>query len=89
MVNRKNARTTVQNRNAVIRTRETRNGKLRTETYRRDDESARIAVSTCPKSNSTQLFIDLPDQTVNLNGREARTLYRILQKHYQNTDKAY
>ena len=89
MVNRKNRRSTVQNRNATIRTRETRNGKLRTETSRRDDETTRMAVNTCPKTNSTQLYIDFPDQTIRFNGREARTLYRILQKHYQNTDKSY
>jgi hypothetical protein len=90
MVNRRNLRTPVQNRNATIRTRETRNGKLRTETFRRDDDSISVAVSTDPKSDSTSLFVDFPDaSTVRFDGRQARTLYRILQKHYQNTNKSF
>ena len=90
MVNRKNRRTTIQNRNATIRTRETRNGKLRTETFRRGDDSINAAVSTCPRTDATQLYIDFPDQqTVRFDGRQARTLYRLLQKHYQQTNKSY
>jgi hypothetical protein len=91
MTTRRNHKYVPQNRNAVIRTRETRNGKLRTETYRRDDSSLSAAVSTCPKTDATQMFIDFPggSDPVRLDGREARTLYRLLQKHYRSTNKTY
>lgn len=80
----------VQNRNATIRTRSDRTGKLRTETHRRDDDAVSIAVSTNPRTNSTNLFVDTPDgDTFHLDGRTARTLYRTLQKHYMETGKAY
>jgi hypothetical protein len=82
---------TQQNRNAIIRARETRNGKWRTETARRDPNSISMAVSTNPRTNTTALFIDLegPFQghALHLNGSEARTLYRLLQKHYEYTGK--
>jgi hypothetical protein len=89
---RKSRKTTVyQNRNAFIRTREDRTGKLRTETSRRDADSISAAVSTDPKSDSTALFIDFPNGNapVRLDGRQARTLYRLLQKHYRSTDKSW
>jgi hypothetical protein len=79
-----------QNRNAVIRTREDRTGKMRTETHRRDDSSLTFAVSTDTKNDSTKLFIDFPSSGgVQLTGSEARTLYRLLQKHYSSTGKVY
>lgn len=79
----------VQNRNAVIRTRTDRTGKLRTETARRDFGTLNIAVSTDTASDKTRLFIDFDGQVgsgdgVQLSGHEARTLYRVLQKHYEN-----
>ena len=89
---RKNRKTAVyQNRNAAIRTREDRTGKLRTETLRRDKNSIAAAVSTDPKNDSTALFIDFPDNAtpLRLDGRQARTLYRLLQKHYRSTDKSW
>lgn len=87
---RRNRRNVPQNRNAVIRTREDRRGKLRTETSRRDDDSISVAVSTDPRSDSTNLFVDFPDQrSVRFDGRQARTIYRLLQKHYQETNKSY
>jgi len=76
------------NRNAIIRAREDRNGNYRTETSRRDDCSVNFAISTDPQVNSTRLYIDRPDGTrMRLSGREARTLYRLLSKHYMYTDK--
>jgi hypothetical protein len=79
-----------QNRSATIRNREDRNGKLRTETFRRDDGATNVAVSTNPKTDSTVLFIDASDgNTYRFDGRTARTLYRALQKHYQYTDKSW
>jgi len=87
---RRNRRNVQQNRNATIRTRSDRTGKLRTETFRRDDDSIVAAVSTDPRSDSTNLFVDFPDQSsVRFDGRQARTIYRLLQKHYRQTNKPY
>ncbi len=77
-----------QNRQAIIVTREDRNGKLRTETSRRDENTTSFAVSTNPTSNSTALFIDTVDGGISMSGSEARTLYRLLRKHYKYTGKA-
>lgn len=79
-----------QNRNARISTRIDRTGKLRTETQRRDDGSVLMAVSTDQRDNSTNLFIDFPnfDGNVRLSGREARSLYRLLRKHYGKAGKS-
>ena len=78
-----------QNRNAVIRTREDRTGKTRTETHRRDS-GVNVAVSTNTKTNSTNLFVDLPNGDVfSADGRTARTIYRILQEHYLATGKSF
>jgi hypothetical protein len=71
------------NKNARIESRVCRNGKLRTETARRDDGVWNAAVTTDPQTNATNLFLDLEDgTTVKLSGREARTLYLLLSKHY-------
>lgn len=70
------------NQNAHIRTRTTRNNKIRTETAYRDDETFSVAASTTPRDNSTRLYIDTYDGELSLTGREARTLFRVLQKHY-------
>ena len=73
-----------QNKHATIRSRITKNGKLRTETHRRDEGSLEASVSTHLDTNSTVMFIDLPesDLPVRLSGREAKTLYRLLSQHY-------
>ncbi|NBV29524.1 hypothetical protein EBS02_11040 [bacterium] len=88
---RRNRRPVQQNRNATIRTRTDRTGKLRTETFRRDDTTLSAAVSTNSKTDTTRLFIDFPRGygAVQLTGSEARTLYRLLQKHYSETGKTY
>ena len=71
-----------QNRNAGIRSREDRRGKLRTETFRRDEESVNVAISTNPKTDATMLFVDTPQgESYSFDGRTARTIYRALQKH--------
>lgn len=81
--------TIAQNRNASIRSREDRRGNLRTETFRRDEETASVAVSTNPRNASTRVFIDTPEgETYSFDGRMARTIYRTLQKHYQFAGKA-
>lgn len=77
------------NKNARIVNRVTKNGKVRTETRYRDDGSDRFAVST-DGHKATSLFIDLEGgeirggETVRLNGRQARTLFRVLEKHYSS-----
>lgn len=82
------------NKNAVIVSRIDRTGKARTETQRRDDDSVQFAVSTNRRDNSTNLFIDFPFEldsygnSVQLTGREARSLYRLLRKHYKFTSKS-
>lgn len=82
--------TVAQNRSASIRTREDRRGNLRTETFRRDDGSPSVAVSTNPRNDSTRIFIDTPEgETYSFDGRMARTLYRALQKHYQYSGKSF
>lgn len=91
-----------QNRNAIIGCRVDRKGKSRTETQRRDRNTVKMAVSTDPRTNSTSLFIDFPvpddghvrvdgpvsAASVHLDGRQARTLYRLLRKHYMTTGKS-
>jgi len=77
---------TSTNKNAIIRSRRDRNGKLRTETAQRDD-GFNAAVSTDTHNDSTRFFIDLDQQTVEFSGREARTLYRLLRTHYAYTGK--
>ena len=84
------------NCNASLRSRRTRNNKLRTETMRRNS-GPEMAVSTDVKTNRTRLFIDpkgyrefggISDDTVELSGHEARTLFRLLAKHYGYTKKS-
>lgn len=82
--NKKNYTST--NKNAIIRSRVDRTGKLRTETARRD-EGFNAAVTTDTRNDSTRFFIDLEQQTVEFSGREARTLYRLLRNHYEFTGK--
>ena len=78
----------VTNRNATIKVREDKNGKVRTETRNRDAGTTQFAVSTNPKTNSTSLYVDLPHDSFSLSGSEARTLYRLLQKHYSSIGKS-
>lgn len=82
------------NRNAIVRTRIDRTGKLRTETARRDDGELDVAISTDQRNNSTRVFIDtygregeFPRADLTLNGRQARTLFRALAKHFEAQGK--
>lgn len=80
----------VQNKNARISNRVSRNGKLRTETSRRDDYTTNMSINTDKRNNSTRLFIDMANgESVSLSGHEARTLYRLLQSHYAYSDKSF
>jgi argininosuccinate synthase len=48
-----------------------------------------MAATTDTKNDSTNVFIDFPDgDQVKLDGREARTMYRLLSKHYASTGKS-
>lgn len=83
------------NRNAIVRTRIDATGKLRTETARRDD-GLDVAISTNTRSNSTRVFIDLggregsfPQADLELDGRQARTLFRALAKHFGAQGKTF
>jgi hypothetical protein len=76
------------NRNAYISVRETRTGRVRTETVGRDSGSLVASASTDPESNSTSFFIGRQGASLVLNGHEARTLYRVLQRHYESTEKS-
>jgi hypothetical protein len=80
---------TQNNKNAIVRTRFDRTGKLRTETALRDDGEFDVAISTDLRNNSTRVFIDSEGRDGNflypsleLNGRQARTLYRVLSRHF-------
>lgn len=76
------------NKNAGIRSRLDTRGKVRTETYRRDDGLS-VAASTDARQNSTRFFIDLPTgESISFGGHEARTLFRVLARHYAATEKS-
>ena len=77
------------NKSASIKSREDRKGNIRTETVRRDEGSVIVNVSTNPSVDSTRLFVDTPDDSFAFDGRTARTIYRVLKKHYQNTEKSF
>jgi hypothetical protein len=82
------------NKNARVNNRIDRTGKVRTETTRRDGGELDVAISTNERSNTTRVFIDLggregnfPSADLELNGRQARTLFLALQKHFSSTGK--
>lgn len=76
------------NRNATIKSRRDRKGNLRTETVRRND-GFDVAASTNLNTHRTKVFIDFFGRgcaggaDVVLSGREARTMYRLLKKHFE------
>lgn len=82
------------NRNARIRTRETKNKKLRTETHNRED-GFDAAITTTKRGNSTNMFIDFDGGAINggesvrMTGGQARTLFRLLAKHYGYVGKSF
>ena len=82
------------NKNSRVNVRIDRTGKVRTETARRDNGELDVAISTDERTNSTRVFIDLDGRTrcmpypsFELNGRQARTLFLALRKHFINTSK--
>lgn len=75
------------NKNAVIRKRTLKNGNFRVETARRDSG---IAVSmTETKERRTKFSLRTEDGlVVRLDGRQARTVFRVLANYYQATNKS-
>lgn len=85
---------TNRNKSSRVQTRIDRTGKLRTETSRRDRFALDLTISTDIRNNSTRLFIDPRGRGTTtyagvseLNGREARTLFLLLQKHFETQGK--
>lgn len=78
------------NSNARIQTRTDRSGKTRTETARRTT-GIDVAAST-DNRGSTRLFLDNADFDNNgdvvLTGQQARTLYRVLRRHFRSVGKS-
>jgi len=82
------------NKNARVLNYTDRTGKNRTATSRRDGGQLDVAISTDERNNSTRCFIDLdgrsgnvPFPSLELNGRQARTLYLTLKKHFDSQGK--
>jgi hypothetical protein len=55
----------------------------RTRTTGRDDDSLNVSIVS-RSSGGTTLKIFSPTYAVSLSGTEARTLYRVLEKHFDN-----
>ena len=89
---KKSRKFTPANKHAIIASRIDRRGNLRTETQRRDDGTIAMAVSTNAVNNATKLYIDGITNdwsgNVSFDGRQARSLYRLLKKHYGFTGKS-
>ncbi len=75
--------------NSKIKTRETRSGKIRTDINRDYESPVNFSAATRPESNSTSVYINSGTSTMRLTGREARSLYRLLQRHYQALGKTW
>ena len=81
-----------RNKNARISSRMDRTGKVRTETVRRDPGELTVALSTEPNVDSTRLFVNFGgdfDDSIELTGHQARTLYLTLQRHFQALGKTW
>jgi hypothetical protein len=93
IMSKKQTRPITTNKNAHIESRTDRTGKVRTETVRRDPYEFDVAVSTNPRTGATRLFFDEAGRegqfggyaSFELDGRQARTLFIALQKHYDET----
>lgn len=75
------------NRSACIVSNVLESGAVKTETSRRDEGADSYSMLT-DSTNATKLVAKLGAYEVTFNGREARTLYRLLRKHYNNTGKS-
>ena len=71
-----------QNHFARITTHRTDGGRVRTATQNRDD-GFNVAVSRDPQAGRTTVYVHLPNYgEVRLTGAQARTLFRVLDRHY-------
>jgi hypothetical protein len=80
------------NKQARLVSRLDRNGRVRSETTRRDPNAFNAAIRTDQGVNSTTLFLDNVDglySELRLNGHQARTLFNLLRKHYSFTGKDF
>lgn len=78
---RRNYSFSSQNKNARIVTRFTQAGRRRTETARRDPGTLRVGISTDDQNNSTFMTLSRGDEHIKLNGHEALTVLRTLDRH--------
>lgn len=77
------------NRNAIIRTRSLRNGNLKTETARRDSGSFNASATSTP-TGATKLSLTTSEGlVVRLDGHQARTLFRVLARHYDVANQSF
>ena len=74
------------NKNARIRSRYLRNGKLRTETVNREDDFS-VKINTNERDNSTRLYMAVDGRYMTLSGRQVRTLMRTVMEHFNESDK--
>ena len=83
--NREDRRST--NRDSRIVTTSLSGGRVQTRTIYRNNDSIRASVET--EKGSTSLRIRDPfGGDVVFSGREARTIYRALQRHYEETGRS-
>jgi hypothetical protein len=88
----KKQRIIASNKNSRVINRTDKLGNIRTETVRRDVGDLDVAVSTSPSTGSTRLYLDRFGRegnfggraTMTLNGRQARTLFIALYRHFRN-----
>jgi len=74
------------NKQARIRSRYLRNGKLRTETVNREDHF-NVRINTNEKDNATKLYLSVDGNYMTLTGRQVRTIMRTIMEHFNETDK--
>lgn len=82
------ARARAQNKNSRIETEWRGEVARRSETARRDEGTLTAEVDTT-SSNSTSFQIRKGPATLELNGHEARTLFQLLSKHYDEDMSFY
>lgn len=77
------------NRNAIIRSRSLRNGNLRTETARRDEGTFSASMTTGKTGRMGLSMTTESGLVVRLNGNQARTLFRVMARHYDEGNKSF
>ena len=82
---------TAANRNSRIVTKKNGSKTVTTKPTGRDEGTMHVEIRSKKAGNGdTRLFIrDQEGEYLAFNGFEARTLYRTLQRHYEETDKTW